>query len=132
MRIANVAAILVPSMLLAACATGGASAGRAPVAPVLVTPQGDLTLVDPRLPDADRQLTEIREEAGDIVSALVNFCVAPDGHVERVKLLRRSSSPAFDMAVMRDLSDWEFTGEAPAASRPETCETATISYHVPL
>lgn len=132
MRIANVVATVVPSIVLAACATGGASADRAPELPVLVTPQGELTLVDPRLPDADQRLTEIREEAGDVVSALVHFCVAADGHVDRVKLLRRSTSAAFDRAVMRDLGDWEFTGETPSASRAETCETATISYRVPL
>jgi TonB family protein len=131
MRTKNVLAIIVPSILLGACATGAASADRVPQTPVL-TGQGELSPVNPRLPDADQQIAEIREDSGDVASALVNFCVAPDGHVDRVNLLRRSSSPAYDMALMRDVADWQFTGEAPDPSRPETCESATVIYHLPL
>ena len=132
MRTKNVLAVIIPSIVLGACATGGARADRAPQTPAVPTGQGELTVVNPRLPDADRQMVEIRDDSGDVASAVVDFCIAPDGHVDRVTLLRHSESRAYDMALMRDVPDWQFSGEAQNPSRPETCEVATVVYRIPL
>ena len=131
MHLMNVIAILVPSVLLGACASEGAGMTPDPQAPTLLSGQTELTLVNPRLPSADQHLAEIREDAGDVASAQVRFCVAPDGHVDSVNLLHRSSSRAYDSAVMHDVGAWQFAGEERNPSSSETCETATISYHVP-
>ncbi len=132
MRIKNVIAITIPSILLGACASGETSMSRGPATPAVLTGQAELVPVDPRLPSADRHLSAIRQDAGDAVSALVRVCVTPDGHVDKVNLLHRSASRTYDTALLSDLAEWQFTGQALTSSRPETCENATISYRVPM
>lgn len=131
MHLKNVVAILVPSVLLGACA-GEAAMTPEPQAPTLLSGQTELTLVNPHLPSADEHLTQIREDAGDVASARVRFCVAPDGHVDSVNIMNHSSSPLFDWALMHDVAQWQFAGEERNPSPSETCETATISYRAPV
>jgi hypothetical protein len=130
MHLKNVVAILVPSVVLGACA-GEAAMTPQPPAPTLLTGQTELTLVNPHLPSADEHFTQIREDAGDVASARVRFCIAPDGHVDSVNMLHASSSPLYNWALMRDVARWQFAGEERSPSPAETCETATISYRVP-
>ncbi|HEX8107319.1 MAG TPA: TonB family protein [Kofleriaceae bacterium] len=86
---------------------------------------------DPQLPSADQMSRRIRDEVGDVASAEVRLCVGPDGRVQRVQVLRGSSSWAFDEALVRDMSDWQFP-EAPGATtwQREKCEIAKVSYRV--
>jgi TonB family protein len=130
MHLKNVIAILVPSVVLGACAGEAAMTPQSP-APTVLSGQTELTLVNPHLPSADEHLTQIREDAGDVATARVRFCVAPDGHVDSVNLLHRSSSPAYDWALIEDVARWQFAGEERNPSPSETCETATISYRIP-
>jgi TonB family protein len=132
MHLKNVVAILVPSVLLGACASERAGMTPEPQAPTVPSGETELTLVNPHLPSADEHLTQIREDVGDVASARVRFCIAPDGHVDSVNMLHRSSSPLYDWALMQDVARWQFAGEERSPSPSETCETATISYRVPV
>jgi len=140
MRIKNILKLVAPSFLLGACAAGGASSGHSSlgepsaVGSVEVSPIGKtIPIVDnPRLPNADRHFFEIRDEAGEVASATVRFCVAPDGHVEGVNLLRGSSSNTYNRAVVKDVYDWEFGGENFNPSGLGACEVATINYRTQL
>ena len=127
-------------MSLAACASGGAGLAReaaphaaarferasaadtSPVFPVAKNPQ---------LRSADRIAGAIRSELGGVASADVRLCVAPDGHVRAVSLVRGSSLAAFDEAVLHDAADWQFSalpGSSTFASGLRTCQVATITY----
>jgi len=136
MRIENIVRIAIPTIVLGACATGGAGAdrGAAPLVsaadPVIASSAGHVlaAVENPRLPDADQAFTQIRDEAGDEASATIELCVAPDGHVDRVELKRRSASSAYDRAVVKDVANWQFGGENWAPPNRDTCELATIKY----
>lgn len=126
-------------LLCAACAAGGVAVDReaAPhVAPRFeVTAAADTVRVfpvaeDPRLPSADRLSRRIRAELGEVASADVRLCVAPDGRVQGVEIVRGSSLAAFDQALMHDIAGWQFS-KLPRSSRTanlRNCETATIHY----
>ena len=132
MGIENIVKLAIPAIVFGACATGGGGAAS-PVsasAPAVAssTEQVLAAVEDPRLPDADLAYAEIRDEAGDEASATVELCVAPDGHVDRVKLKRPSTSSAFDRAVVKDIADWQFGGDKWTPPTKDTCELATINY----
>lgn len=133
-------------ILLAACATGGAGAGGIRVdreaAPHAAAPRLDLhaaasegtrvfpVAIDPQLPSADRIGREIRGELGEVASAEIRLCVAADGRVHSVQLVRGSSLAEFNEAVVHDVASWQFSG-SPGWSRPnrlKSCELATIRY----
>ncbi|TMQ28545.1 MAG: hypothetical protein E6J90_00415 [Deltaproteobacteria bacterium] len=129
-------------LMLAACATGGVSANResaahaAPrfemTAPVTDTPRVFPVATDPQLPSADRMQREIRSELGEVASLDVRMCVAPDGRVRKVEVVRGSSLAEFDQAVVHDVADWQFSG-MPGTSHAgnlQSCEIATISYRL--
>jgi len=136
MRIENIVSIAIPAIVFGACATGGAGTAGGSKPPVsdadpMTASSTDHVLAaveNPRLPDADQAFYEIRDEAGDEASATVELCVAPDGHVDRVELKRRSVSSAYDRAVVKDVANWQFGGEHWAPPNRDTCELATIKY----
>jgi TonB family protein len=125
-------------LVLAACATGTPVRGDREGA-ARFEPAADAGLArafpqahDPQLPSADRISRRLRDEIGDVASAEVRLCVGPDGRVQRVQVLRGSSSPAFDDALVRDMSDWQFSGTAGTTTslQRQSCEIAKISYRV--
>ena len=126
-------------LFLVGCATGGVGANREPA--THAAPRFEMTAVaddplrvfpaakDPQLPTADRMRHEIRTELGEVASADVRLCVAPDGRVKKVEIVRGSSFAALDQAIVRDVADWQFSG-MPGSSRDDlqSCEVATIHY----
>lgn len=136
MRIENILKIAIPAIAFGACATGGASTARDSEPQVSVgdpvdpsAPRKILAAVETaQLPDADQAYREIRDQAGDEASATVELCVAPDGHVDRVELKRRSASTIYDRAVVKDVADWQFGGQNWTPPKRDSCELATIKY----
>jgi TonB family protein len=127
-------------LLFAGCVTGGVGANResaahaAPrfemTAAVADTPRVFPVAIDPQLPTADRMRREIRTELGEVASADVRLCVAPDGHVRNVEIVRGSTLAEFDQAILHDMAHWQFSG-MPGSSHAEnlqSCEIATITY----
>jgi TonB family protein len=78
----------------------------------------------PSLPSADRIAPWIKQKLGDTASADIRLCIAPDGHVTSVGIVKTSSYTAFDNAVMTDVTDWHF-----AQSDSYRCMKTTIAYH---
>jgi TonB family protein len=126
-------------LLFAGCAAGGAGVDRetAPhAAPRIgLTARADTARMfpvakDPQLPSADRMFRHIRNELGDVASADVRLCVAPDGRVQDVAIVRGTRLPEFDEALVHDMAHWQFS-ESPrpaGAASPRICEVTTISY----
>jgi hypothetical protein len=125
-------------LVLAACATGTAvrgdreGAARFDLAADAGTARGFPQAKDPQLPSVDLMSHRIRNEVDDdIASAEVRLCVGGDGRVQRVQLLRGSSSWAFDQALVRDMSDWQFSGTpGNVGLARQNCEIAKVSYRV--
>lgn len=137
------AASLIFGMSLAACATGGAGLDRqaAPRAAVRfeTTSISDSdpvfpTANHPQLPSVNRMHKVIKTELGGVASVDVRLCIAPDGHVQGLSLVRGSSLADFDAAVLHDAVDWQFSGRpgtSSFASTLRTCEVAKITYRLP-
>ncbi len=123
--------VIVP-LLFAACAKTGTMASDVPQAPHakvdLVATGNAPKPLNAQLPSADRIVHRIRADVGDVASADINLCIAPDGHVLGVLLVRSSSSPALDGAILKDAPQWQFSELHGASSR--TCETATLTYNI--
>jgi len=129
--------ILLSVLLFGACATTGVpTADREPHAGSRVqldlAPHADATRVfptaiDPRLPTADRLAHQIRAELGEVATIEVKLCVAPEGNVSSVEVLRGSNLAAFDRSVMADAMGWRFEA-MPGPATVRTCERATITY----
>lgn len=126
-------------MLLSACAAGGAGLDREASPHSRARFEGTTLESDPafpiarnpRLPSADRLASVIRSQLNGVASVGVHLCVAPDGHVQAVSVVRGSTLAAFDAAVKRDVTDWQFSGmpgSSSFASSLRTCELATITY----
>lgn len=121
-------------LVLAACATGTAVGGdregaaRLDLAADAGTARGFPRVKDPQLPSVDEMSRRIRDEVGDVASAEVRRCVGGDGRVQRVQVLRGSPSAAFNAALVRDVSDWQFP-ETPSLQR-QSCGIAKVSYRV--
>ena len=133
---------LMIGMSLAACATGGAGLDRqaAPRAAVRFdTASIDSEAVfptarNPQLPSANRMHRVIQSELGGVASVDFRLCIAPDGHVQGLSLVRGSSLAEFDAAVLHDAVDWQFSGRpgtSSFASTLRTCEVAKITYRLP-
>lgn len=125
-------------LVLAACATGTAvrgdreGAARFDLAVDASAARGFPQAKDPHLPSVDLMSHRIRNEVDDdVASAEVRLCVGGNGRVQRVQLLRGSSSWAFDEALVHDMSDWQFS-ETPGnvALARQNCEIAKVSYRV--
>jgi TonB family protein len=133
-------AVLSLCLLAAACATGAFAVDRetAPhVAPrIEMTAAADTARVlpvarAPELPSADRMYRQILTELGGVASADVRLCVAPDGSVQDVRIVRGSSLAAFDQALVHDVSDWQFWGmRGSSTAHLRNCEIATIRYRL--
>jgi hypothetical protein len=127
-------------MLLAACATGGAgldreasphARARFEVTSIEDTDPEFPVARNPRLPSADHLSHVIWSKLDGVASVEVQMCVAPDGHVQTLSVVRGSSLADFDAAVKHDASDWQFSGmpgSSSFASSLRTCELATITY----
>ncbi|MBA3465327.1 MAG: TonB family protein [Deltaproteobacteria bacterium] len=83
--------------------------------------------IDPRLPSADRLAPQILAELGNRASIEVKLCVAPEGRVSSVEVLKSSTLTAFDQSVMADAMSWQFSA-LPGPANVRTCERATITY----
>lgn len=79
--------------------------------------------VQPELPSVDRIQTWIRDRIGDEASTELRVCIATDGRVTSVSVLRPSSYLPFDRAVMQDVRAWRF-----AAAAVPRCLPTTIVY----
>jgi hypothetical protein len=125
-------------LVLAACATGTAvrgdreGAARFDLAADAGAARGFPQAKDPQLPSVDLMAHRIRTEIDDdVASAEVRLCVGGDGRVRRVQVLRGSSSWSFDEALVRDMSDWQFSETSGnAALVRQNCEVAKVSYRV--
>jgi outer membrane biosynthesis protein TonB len=127
------------ALMLASCATGGARVDRE--ASSHARARFETTTLDsdpafpiarnPKLPSADRIAGVVWSQLDGVASVGVHLCVAPDGHVQAVSVVRGSTLAAFDAAVKRDVTDWQFSGmpgSSSFASSLRTCELATITY----
>lgn len=132
--------VLSLCLLLAACATGAVAVDRetAPHAAPRIemtaaadTVRGFPVAKAPELPSAGRMYRQILTELGGVASADVRLCVAADGRVQDVRIVRGSSLAAFDQALVHDVVDWQFS-EMPGSSTAHlrSCEIATISYRL--
>jgi hypothetical protein len=134
---------LMFGMSLAACATSGGGLDRqaAPRATArfdtrsINESQREFpTAKNPQLPSANRMHKAIKQDLGGVASVDIRLCIAPDGHVQGVSLVRGSSLAEFDVAVLRDAVDWQFAGQpgtSTFASTLRTCEVAKITYRLP-
>jgi TonB family protein len=129
--------VLLSALMFAACATTGTpTLDRETHAGSRVqldlVPHADATRVvpaaiDPRLPSADRIAHQIRAELGEAASIEVRLCVAPQGRVSSVEVLRGSDLAVFEQAVIADAMSWRFAA-LPGPANVQTCERATITY----
>lgn len=125
-------------LLLAACAAGAVGVDRetAPHAAPrieLIAPADTARVFpaakDPRLPSADRIARRIRTELGEVASAEVRMCVAGDGRVQGVQIVRGSAFAAFDQALVHDVAEWQFSGMPGSnTANLRSCEITVISY----
>jgi outer membrane biosynthesis protein TonB len=120
---------------LIACAAGTTGTAARPLEPVRTAscavkadPAGPAfpAAIDPKLPSVDRIARLVEAELGARAAAEVDLCVSRDGRVVAVSLVHATRSPAFDLAVVHDVAEWQFA--APAAPADRTCKRATISY----
>src|SRR5438128_951244 len=110
---------VVAALLFSACATTGTptTLGTEPArtgsrVQLDLVPHADATrmfpnAIDPRLPRADRLSNQIRAELGDTASLEVRLCVAPQGTVTSVEVLRGSTFADFDQSVIADAMSWQ-------------------------
>jgi hypothetical protein len=132
----------VSCLMFAACAGAGAmhldretSSHAAPRFKLIAVPDTSQAFPEakqPRLPSADRISRQIRNELGDVASADVRLCVARDGRVARVDLVRPTRFVEFNRALVDDIPDWQFSAlPGSATDAAPHCEVATINYRVP-
>jgi outer membrane biosynthesis protein TonB len=134
--------LAVSCLVFAACAGAGAmhldretSPHAAPRFKLVAVPDTSPAFPQarqPALPSADRIWRQIRNELGDVASADVRLCVARDGRVARVDMVRPTRFAEFNRAVIDDVADWQFS-ELPGSTSDaaQHCEVTTIHYRVP-
>jgi len=127
------------SCVLFGCATTGATTDRE-VAPrtgihLDLSAKGDPATpvfpeaIDPAVPTVDRMAHAIRARFGTTtMTAELDLCVAPDGHVTKLGLAQGSSYDAFDHALVRDAAAWRFE-TLPGPATVESCRRAKVAYH---
>lgn len=120
---------------LVACAAGGPGTAARPLEPgrtascaIKADPASPAfpAAIDPKLPSVDRIARLVEAEFGARAAAEVDLCVSRAGRVVGVSLVRATQSPAFDLAVVHDVAEWQFAASAAMADR--ICKRATISY----
>lgn len=118
--------------LLVACATGAAPRPVERVRTASCAIQADPAspafpaVIDPKLPSVDRIWRLVEAELGARATAEVELCVSPTGRVVAASLVHPTSSPAFDFAVLHDVTEWRFAASPATSAR--TCKRAAISY----
>jgi hypothetical protein len=124
------------SLCLAACATGGLHVDldaatpahtRLDLASTPATVQITPRPLDPSLPSVDRIASRIRHELGPVATADLKLCVRPSGKIASVELVGGSALPAFDLAVVKDASMWQFAA-MPGPESLQSCRLATVVY----
>lgn len=86
------------------------------------------TITDPKVPSVDRMAHALRARYGTAeLTAELDLCIAPDGHVTKLGLAKTSTYEAFDHALLRDVADWQFSS-LPGPANVESCRKATIAY----
>jgi len=85
------------------------------------------TAIDTKVPNVDQIGRRVRFELGDTARAKLEMCIKPDGRVARVALLETSRLAAFDQALLRDATDWQFAA-LPGPSTIEHCRPVNIEY----
>jgi len=126
------------ALALSACATAGVPGTGHDAAPrtgvrldLSVSPDDASPVfpaaIDPRVPAIDHMAPALHARAGTVLTAELDLCVAPDGHVTKIGIAKGSSSEAFDHALVRDAADWQFT-QLPGPLNVEACRRATIAY----
>jgi outer membrane biosynthesis protein TonB len=134
-----VSKLVLLSLSLAACATTGtalpgeSAAPRTGVRLDLTAHTDDASsafpdAVDTRVRSIDRMAHAIKARYGvTTMTATLDLCVAPDGHVTKVALAEKSSYDAFDHALVRDAAAWQFAS-LPGPASVESCRRATVEY----
>jgi TonB family protein len=132
--------ILALSVLLTACATSGSAlhgdrSSRLGTS-IALTPREPETMrvvpaaIAPRLPSVDRMAAQVREQLGTAPAVEAELCVTPIGRVASAAVVRGTTMPAFDQAVLRDVASWQFDA-LPGPATLKTCQRTTITYVPP-
>jgi TonB family protein len=131
--------LAIVSFSLAACATTGTgvshdNAQRTGIHLDLSAPSPDEAThafpaaLDPRVPSVDRMAHALKARYGaTTMTATLDLCVAPDGHVTKISIAEGSSYDAFDHALLRDVAAWQFAS-LPGPTSVQSCRRATIAY----
>jgi TonB family protein len=129
--------LAILSTTLAACASAATMLDRdtAPHAKVKLdlSAPGDAAVavfpsaIEPTVPSVDRISNQVRTRLGEMATAELELCVAPDGHVKKVALTRGSSFAGFDTALVRDAEAWQFQ-PMPGPASVQSCRRATVAY----
>lgn len=131
--------LVLLSICLSACATTGtglpgeAAAPRTGVRLDLGAATDEATpafpdALDTRVRSIDRMAHAIKARYGNAtMTAKLDLCVAPDGHVTKIALAEKSSYDAFDHALIRDAAAWQFAS-LPGPASVESCRRATVEY----
>lgn len=131
--------ISLVALSLSACATTGGIADQRDAAPhtgvrldLSATPDDASPVfpaaIDPVLPSVDRMNHVVRARFGRAaLTAQLDLCVAPDGHVSKLALAKGSSYQPFDQALLQDVAEWQFAS-LPGPANVEACRRATIEY----
>lgn len=86
------------------------------------------SVADPKVPTVDRMAHALRARYGATqLTAQLDLCVAPDGHVTKLALAKSSTYEPFDHALLRDVADWQFSA-LPGPANVEACRKATVAY----
>ncbi len=128
------------ALALSACATTGTGITGEPAAPrtgvrldLSATTTDDARdafpeALDTRVRSVDRMGHALKARyAGATMTAKLDLCVAPDGHVTKIAIVERSSYDAFDHALLRDAAAWQFAS-LPGPTSVESCRRATVEY----
>ncbi len=133
--------LAIISISLAACATTGQFTGE-PAAPrtglhLYLPIPGDLATaafpeaIDTRVRSVDRMAHAIKARYGaTTMTAVLDLCVAPDGHLTKIAIAEGSTYDAFDHALLQDAASWQFAS-MPGPTNVQSCRRATVAYRTP-
>jgi TonB family protein len=84
--------------------------------------------VDTRVRAVDRMAHAIKARYGaTAMTAVLDLCVAPDGHVTKIAIAEGSTYDAFDHALLQDAAAWQFAS-LPGPTSVQSCRRATVAY----
>lgn len=132
--------LVLLSLALSACATTGtgisgeSAAPRSGIRLDLEAVNADVATpafpeaLDTRVRSVDRMAHALKARYPNAtMTAKLDLCVAPDGHVTKIAIAERSSYDAFDHALLRDAASWQFAS-LPGPASVESCRRATVEY----